>query len=283
MVIRLGLIGDNIQRSQSPRLHRLAGRLTGLDVTYESLIPPDLGLDFDAVLDSCVTSGFRGINVTYPYKERVVARLAVDDPRVRSMGACNTVIFGEGMPKGFNTDCTGFAAAFRQSFPDTAPGVVAMAGAGGVGKAIGFALAELGAVELRLFDPDHDKVQALARTLGGAAPGLRLVVAQTIEAAVQGADGLVNCTPIGMVGHPGTPIPRGLMTGAGWAFDAVYTPVETTFLVDAGAAGLSVMSGWELFFHQGRDAFRIFTGREVDADRLRAALLEPEAEEGALA
>ncbi|MEZ5904415.1 MAG: hypothetical protein R3C69_04650 [Geminicoccaceae bacterium] len=73
------------------------------------------------------------------------------------------------------------------------------------------------------------------------------------------------------------------MTGASWAFDAVYTPVDTPFLVAAGAAGLRVMSGWELFFQQGRDAFRIFTGREVDADRLRAALLEPEAEGGAVA
>ncbi|MEZ5866025.1 MAG: TIM barrel protein [Geminicoccaceae bacterium] len=207
MVIRLGLIGDNIKRSQSPRLHRLAGRLTGLDVTYDPLIPPDLGLDFDAVFDSCLAAGFRGINVTYPYKERVVARLAIDEPLVRSMGACNTVVFGTGTPKGFNTDCTGFVAAFRQSFPAAAPGVVAMAGAGGVGKAIAFALAELGALELRLFDPDRGKAQALARTLGEAAPGLRLVVAPGIEAAVRGADGLVNCTPIGMVGYPGTPIP----------------------------------------------------------------------------
>jgi shikimate dehydrogenase len=77
-----------------------------------------------------------------------------------------------------------------------------------------------------------------------------------------------------MTGYPGTAVEGALMHGASWAFDSVYTPVDTLFLRDAAQAGLAIMSGYELFFHQGIDAFRHFTGIDVDADELRRALRE---------
>jgi shikimate dehydrogenase len=270
--IRLGLIGDNIARSQSPRLHVEAGRLCGFEITYERLIPRDLGLSFSDVFDRCASDGFRGINVTYPYKEEVVARVDVPDPLTARIGACNTVLFAGDRPQGHNTDHSGFVAAFRSTFGSRPPGVVAMAGAGGVGKAIAFALARLGADGLRIFDPDIGKADRLAAALAEAETGLTFVTAGSIAEATEGAGGLVNCTPLGMSGHPGTAMAPQHMRGASWAFDAVYTPVETEFLRIAAEAGLSVMSGWELFFHQGLDAFRHFTGAEVDPLALRRAL-----------
>jgi shikimate dehydrogenase len=270
--ITLGLIGDNIRRSQSPLLHKLAGRLCGLDVTYEPLIPADLGLDFDAVFDRCRRASFRGINITYPYKERVFPRLEVRDAVVRALGACNIAMFGADHSLGDNTDYSGFRSAFAEAFPGAAPGTVAIAGAGGVGKAIVFALGDLGASEVRLFDPDAAKAAALRDSLAAAMPQLAVHLAEGIEEAAATADGLVNCTPLGMAGHPGTAFPLHVIARRSWAFDAVYTPVDTQFLRDAAAAGLATMSGYELFFHQGVDAFRIFTGREVDQKDLRAAL-----------
>ncbi len=64
--IRLGLIGDNIAASQSPRLHGIAGRLCGLTVTYERLVPPQRNQTFEEVFAFCGAEGFTGINVTYP-------------------------------------------------------------------------------------------------------------------------------------------------------------------------------------------------------------------------
>jgi len=275
--MRLGLIGDNIARSQSPRLHVLAGRLCGLEVSYERLIPADMGRDFDAVFDLCVDEGFRGINITYPYKERVVSRLAVEDPAIAAIGACNTVVFDAPPPHGFNTDYTGFMAAYREAFGAELPGAVAMAGAGGVGKAVAFGLAGVGCTRLAVFDRDQEKARSLAQALEQADLAVKVEIAASIEEAAAGADGLVNCTPLGMVGYPGSAIPANLIGGQSWAFDAVYTPVDTQFLTDARSAGLSVISGYELFFHQGVDAFRFFTGQSVDAAALRKALLESHA------
>jgi shikimate dehydrogenase len=275
--LKLGLIGANIGASRSPALHRIAGRLAGLEVTYDLLIPAQLGLDLDATLAKARADGYRGLNITYPFKEMVVSRVSVEDPAIRRLGAVNTVLLDAGGPHGFNTDHSGFMAAFSATFGHADPGVVAIAGTGGVGRAIAFALAGLGAARLRLHDRERAKAKALAATLRAAFPEIAVEVSGSIEAAARGADGLVNCTPLGMVGHEGTAIPKAVIGGQRWAFDAVYTPVDTQFLDDARAAGIPVMSGYELFFHQGINAFKIFTGRDVDRAALRRCLVADDA------
>src|SRR5436190_14640042 len=112
---RLGLIGDNIAASKAPLLHRLAGKLCGISITYERLTP-EPGKPFDAVFAACRHQGYRGLNITLPYKETVLSRLAWIDPEAASIGACNTVVFEPAGPRGFNTDYTGFVDACRGTF-----------------------------------------------------------------------------------------------------------------------------------------------------------------------
>ena len=273
--VRLGLIGDNIAASQAPRLHTLAGALRGISVRYDLLVPAQIGLGFDALFERCMEGSYHGINVTHPYKERAAARVEMENPLVRAMGAVNLVRFDVDRQRGFNTDYSGFVAAWRAKFGADSPGVVCQVGAGGAGRAIAFALAELGAEAIRLVDVDRGRAQALAQALRTTHLQLDVATFSDSEEAVAKARGLVNCSPVGMVGHDGTPIPRRFMRGAAWAFDAVYTPVHTRFLVDAAAAGLGTLSGYELFFHQGVDGFEIFFGGSVDREWLRDALGDP--------
>lgn len=275
--IKLGLIGDNITRSKSPRLHVTAGQLTGHDVTYDRLIPKDMGLGFDEVFEQARADGFRGINITYPYKEIVTAKVTVADPLVRAIGAVNTVVFDADGPKGFNTDYTGFMVAYRAVLGEANPGTVCLIGTGGVGKAVAFGLIGLNAKAIRCVDLDAAKADALAEALRALGSETRVETATDAGTAAKGADGIINCTPLGMVGIRGTALPGKAMQGAKWAFDAVYTPVETQFLQDAQAAGLTVISGYELFFGQGVDAWDIFTGIPLDHAALRAAIREDEA------
>ncbi|MDR7127065.1 shikimate dehydrogenase [Pseudotabrizicola sp. 4114] len=270
--IRLGLIGDNIAASQAPRLHRLAGAQNGRRVVYDRLVPPALGLSFDDLFTQVAAGGYRGVNVTYPYKELAAGRVAIADPLVRAMGAVNTVVFGPDGPQGFNTDHTGFIAAYRQARGAADPGPVLLIGAGGVGKAVAFGLIALGVRELRIADHDLPKAQALAAALQAARPGLITRTGGAATELAAGVAGVINCTPVGMVGYDGTPLPRADLAAADWVFDAVYTPVETQFLQDAASAGLQVISGYELFIGQGVDAWHIFTGLPLDVARLRHAL-----------
>ncbi len=272
--LKLGLIGDNIAQSQAPRLHHLAGRLVNLAISYERLVPRELEAGFEEIFAGCEANGFRGINVTYPYKELAATKVKIVDPVVRAMGAVNTVLFERSGPVGFNTDYSGMIAAYRSVRGDRAAGRVCMVGAGGVGKAVAFALLKLGLERLWIVDLDWRKAEDLAARLNAVSPGISVSVSNDIEAIAAHADGLVNCTPVGMVGHEGTPLPRKQMRRGQWAFDAVYTPVDTQFLTDAVAEGLTAISGYELFIHQGIDAWQIFAGRPVDSIQLRQLLSE---------
>ena len=272
MSLKLGLIGDNIARSRSPLLHRLAGEQNGLSVQYDRLIPRDMGEDFDTVFDSCAGRGYRGINVTYPYKELAAKKVRIDDPMVRAIGAVNTVLFDAGGPVGQSTDYTGFLAAYRQVRGAALPGICCLIGTGGVGRALAFGLVELGATEVRLVDRDAAKAQALAEDLAGLGKPVTIRVDTDATKAAEGAQGLLNGTPVGMVGYGGTPLPASAMAGAEWAFDAVYTPVDTQFLQDAEAAGLQTISGYELFFFQGVQAWTLFSGLSTDEAAMREGL-----------
>ena len=137
-MLKLGLIGDNIAASSSPTLHRLAGAQAGLNVSYERLVPQVQGLPFDALLADCASGGYRGVNVTYPYKERAAALAEIGDPLVRAMGAVNTVVFDRGRARGFNTDYSGFMAAYRAVMASPPSGPVLLIGTGGVGRAVAF-------------------------------------------------------------------------------------------------------------------------------------------------
>jgi shikimate dehydrogenase len=273
--LKLALIGVGISRSRAPELHRLAGRLLGIAVTYD-LIPleSDAPPAFEEALMHCRSRDYRGVNVTHPFKECAAVLTEVSSDEIRRLGAVNTVLFeASARPKGFNTDYTGFIRAFQGRFPRQAPGSVAIVGAGGVGRAIAFAFARLQATELRLFDQDFARCERLAEALGSHG-AVSVRVCKNLEEAVAQADGLVNATPIGMHQYPGTPIPRTLVGAQRWVFDAVYTPVDTCFLQDARAAAVPVLEGYELFFHQGVEAFERFSGMSVDETKLRS-LLEP--------
>ena len=110
--LKLGLIGDNIAQSKAPLLHRLAGEIAGLAVTYDRLVPRELGVDFDETFDICTAGSYRGVNITYPYKERAAARTGRRRPPVRADGAGDAV--GTGAERGASTP------TIRVSSPPTA-------------------------------------------------------------------------------------------------------------------------------------------------------------------
>src|ERR1051325_3414302 len=115
-----------------------------------------------ALLDGVRHLGFAGVNVTYPYKEAVVGLLDELSPDAPAMGAVNTVVVRDGRLVGYNTDMSGFARAAAGLIAASSQGGVALIGAGGVGKAIAFALIKLGVADLRIFDVDGTKAANLA-------------------------------------------------------------------------------------------------------------------------
>ncbi|WP_106752521.1 shikimate dehydrogenase family protein [Pannonibacter carbonis] len=260
---RLGLIGGNIRQSRSPALHIACALSLGGNASYDLLIPDEWDHDFIRMLSHCRDCGFDGVNVTYPFKELAAAMVPAGDPVVTAMGSSNTIHFSPEGPRAYNTDYSGFVSAFRSLWPGRRPGRVLMIGAGGVGRAIGFGLAELGAEMVALIDSDPAKSASLAEALSAQGKTNAFSIDGSALADLGGYDGVVNCTPLGMAGKPGSPLPEGVKGEPSWAFDAVYTPDHTTFRAQLEGLGADFLSGYELYFHQGIQAFEIFTGQPV--------------------
>ncbi|MFK4512162.1 shikimate dehydrogenase [Bradyrhizobium daqingense] len=252
-----GLIGAPIAHSASPAMHERAAEALGLRGHYQLI--EVAGADAAALammLEGVRRLGFAGVNVTFPYKEAVVPLLDALAPGAASMGAVNTVVVRDGRLTGHNTDTTGFARAVAPLLA-TSANAVALIGAGGVGKAIAFALASLDVTDIRIFDSEPARAEKLAALL---APRGGARVAGSVEEALEGATGLVNGTPVGMLPNRDTPVPAGLLRAKLWVADAVYSPLITPLLAAAREKGARIMTGRELAIYQAADAFELFTG-----------------------
>jgi shikimate dehydrogenase len=266
--ILLGLIGSPIKSSAAPAIHEAAAAALGLSAHYRLIdVAGADAATLRKMLDGVRLLGFAGVNVTFPYKEAALPLLDALSDGARAIGTVNTVVVRDGKLTGHNTDSTGFASAFRTVFGAPGDRAVALIGAGGVGRAIGFALAEVGAREIRLFEQDPAKAQALAARLSGR---VAIRLCDSVAQALDGAGVLVNGTPVGMLPNTASPVAPELLHEDLWVADAVYTPLWTPLLRAARARGARVMTGRELCIEQAVDAFRLFTGLEPSRERIAA-------------
>ena len=267
-MIRLGLIGRGIQRSQMHQLQEALGKFSGCAVRYE-LFDADLDPRFDLgeTLERLAATGLKGVNVTHPYKTEACRNVVAFGEQPAALGAINTIVFSADGWRGENTDYSGFKVAYATRFPDQAPGAVLILGAGGVGSSLSFALGALGAKHMYLYDHRTDVSDDLVGRLSSAGYSASVVTDDLVEVA-RAVSGLVNATPVGMHQYPGNPLPLSAIRGQDWAFEAVYTPKKTEFINALAEQGTAVLDGFELFVYQGIDAFEHFT--EVRLDRKEA-------------
>ena len=271
--ILLGLIGQDIQASRTPEMHMAEGEAQDLRLLYRLIDLTVLGLGPDALPDlltAAERTGFTGLNVTHPCKQRVIPFLDDLSPDARALGAVNTVLLRDGRRIGHNTDWSGFAEPFRQRMAGAPLDRVVQLGAGGAGAAVAHAALTLGVGALTLFDVDQARAEAVADNLARHFGAGRARAGTDRAEALAAADGLINATPIGMDAHPGMPLDAALLRPDLWVAEVIYFPLETELLHRARALGCRTLDGAGMAVHQAAAAFRLFTGLAPDADRMAA-------------
>jgi shikimate dehydrogenase len=227
----VGLIGANIQGSLSPALHEDAFAAAGITGHYHLMDLDRLpGRRLDDLLTAARMAGFAGVNITYPCKEAAFALVDEVLPEARQIGAINTVIFErDGRMTGHNTDRIGFRRGFEETLGRAAMegGTALLIGAGGAGRAAAFALLDLGAACLLVHDKDAARAESLAAELAARLERPCARVATDPRAALAQAVGVVNATPVGMLGFAGNPVPMDGVEARHWVMDVIYTPLET--------------------------------------------------------
>lgn len=271
-----GLIGRGIGASRSPYMHESEADAQGMRLIYALFDFATMGCDegdLQRVLDAARTLGFAGVNVTHPYKQAVIPYLDDVADGARRIGAVNTVAMSDGRLIGHNTDAFGFAASFRRDMAGVPVKRVVQIGAGGAGAATAHALMELGIERLTIHDLIAGRAESLVDGLAAHYDTDRLAVGAELSVSVKAADGIVNATPMGMAEHPGTPLRASLLRADLWVADIVYFPLETALLQAAREAGCRTLDGAGMAVYQAAEAFRIFTGLQADAERMRKAFV----------
>jgi shikimate dehydrogenase len=271
--LHTGLIGAGIQASRSPSIHMTEAAALGLDLVYDLFDLDRIeggAAALPRVLGQARDQGYLGVNITYPVKQTVMPLLDSYSEDVTALGACNTVVFRDGKSTGHNTDWIGFAENFRRGLPGASLRHVVQLGAGGAGSAITYALLKLGAERITVHEIEPERAEAFAQRFNELAGATRVFVSQALDRDIEAADGVINCTPVGMKKLPGTPLPAALLRPDLWVADIVYVPLNTELLRLARAKGCRTLAGGGMAVIQAGEALRLFTDKAPDFDRMLA-------------
>lgn len=254
----LGVVGDPVRRSLSPELHNAVIRRLGERFLYLPFASPDVR----PVLDLLRRGDIRGLSVTIPHKESVVALLDRVEADAERVGAVNTIVRQGGELVGWNTDLLA-ARQILAELPGDPDAPAAVLGAGGAARAVVAALRERGRRVL-VVNRNEARGRRLAERLGAEFAG-------TVPPALdgRGARLLVNATPLGSQGEtiPGLPV-----LGPEWSvLDLAYRRGPTPLEIEAKRSGAAVVGGLEFLVRQAAAQFVHWTGRQVPLELYRQA------------
>lgn len=267
-----GVIGWPISHSRSPALHSHWLARYGIQGAYVPLgVKPQ---DFEEAIRTLPKLGFKGVNLTIPFKQAILPLADAISDRASLIGAANTITFrDDGTIFADNTDGVGFLSSVREAVPDwnAETGAALVLGAGGAARAIVSALVSAGVPEIRIANRTRQKADMLAEHFGGRVTASEWA---RLGEASQDVAMIVNTTALGMVGKPTLQVPLQSCAPGCLAIDIVYNPLETAFLADARAAGLVPVDGLGMLLHQAVPGFESWFGHKPEVDKaLRAAVL----------
>jgi 3-dehydroquinate dehydratase/shikimate dehydrogenase len=262
-----GLVGSPVAHSLSPHMHNAAFAARGLDGVYIPFEVADVDAFVRRMADPRTREldwNLRGFSVTAPHKRAIMSHLDWVERRASEIGAVNTVLIEGKRLHGFNTDAEASVRPL-EGLVKLGGARVAVVGAGGAARALLWALGERGA-RPAIFARNFEAAKELARDFDAQAAALE-------GASFDGFEVVVNTTPLGTRGvrEGETPATAPQLRGARVAYDLVYNPPETRFLLEARAAGCETLGGLQMLVAQAAEQFRLWTGHAAPLEDMQAA------------
>jgi shikimate dehydrogenase len=259
---RCAVLGDPIDHSLSPVLHRAGYAALGLDWTYAAQRVAAGGL---AGFLAGLSGEWRGLSVTMPLKREALSLVDTLSEDARLTGAVNTVVLSPGRREGHNTDVAGAVAAIRERYAGQ-PRTAAVLGGGATATSVALALAGLGAERIDLLV--REPRRALPASALEAAPyGPRVVVGPLDDPTPVVADLVVSTIPVGAQ----TPKRVARCGEVPVVFEVVYDPWPSPLARAARESGRTLVTGLDLLVHQAALQFELFTGRPAPLAEMREA------------
>jgi shikimate dehydrogenase len=244
-------------------LHNAAYQALGLNYLYKAF-----GIqDIEGVMRGVRALGIRGCSVSMPFKEKVIPLLDSLDRTAQMIGAVNTIVNDQQRLIGYNTDAYGAKIVLEDLGLDANDRILLL-GAGGVAKAILFALKELGFENIILTNRTMEK-------LDGLEPERRYMRIAWEERNQQSMDMIINATSIGMQpDHHQMPVDEQLIRRCKAVMDVVISPMESLLLQTAKSLGKKIAEGYRMSLHQAAGQFRLYTGKDAPLEVMEKCLFQ---------
>ncbi|MDP3609805.1 MAG: shikimate dehydrogenase [Methylophilus sp.] len=252
MVDKYAVIGNPIAHSKSPLIHRAFAAQTGDDISYEAILAPLDG--FEATVRELIAQGYKGANVTVPFKFEAFHLCDSLSTRAKTAGAgaVNTLVNINGSIHGDNTDGVGLRNDIEQNLDfEIANKHILILGAGGAAHGILNSL--IGASSITIANRTYERALELVMALRNCE-----AKASTFEALERPYDLIINATSAGL-SDTVLPIPNIIFGENCLAYDMMYGR-ETPFMKQAREAGAQVADGLGMLVEQAAEAFQIWRG-----------------------
>ncbi len=255
----LGILGCPLGKSRSPEMQNSALRDAGIRGIYVPLETDDL----EGVEDVIRGYDIRGLNVTIPHKQGIMAHLDAVDPVAEEIGAVNTVVNDDGRLTGYNTDVDGITKALECAGIVPDGGRVLIMGSGGAARACAHFMRGRGC-DVTVTGRNQTTGTDLAERFDA-----RYRAPDSVAAMMY--DLIVNCTPVGMYSDGPYPVGIGHLSAGQSVFDMVYG-TDTPLMEAARKAGCRIANGKDMLAGQGAASFRRWTGADGSFDTMRRVL-----------
>lgn len=277
---KYAVIGYPLAQSLSSVMHNAMFKHLGIDATYETIETEQE--DLVTRLKQLKSRGYGGFNVTIPLKVPIKLFLEECDKQADLAGCANTIkILPDKSLYGYNTDIYGFATAIPMETKLVLKNnTVSILGTGGASRAAAIALSQIGVSQINFYARNVINASSMVNFLRENFQDIKFNLFQ-MQSLSNLSDSvmLVNSTPIGMRGKAMglSPIEEKLLKTLpenATVYDIVYNPLKTELLKLAQANNYKIITGLDMFVHQGAKAFEIWTGKQPIPEVMRMAVLE---------
>lgn len=263
MTDKYAVIGNPIAHSKSPAIHVEFARQTNQDMSYEAILAPLDG--FAETVKHLVAEGYKGVNVTVPFKFEARHFSNHLQTSASNAGAVNTLSFTEDGVVGSNTDGLGLVTDIQQNLEVKIEGKrILLLGAGGAAEGVLHPLLGAGPSLLVIANRTLEKAIAMVKKIEkqGVYPAVTLKAEAFEDINNQTFDIVINATSTGL-SDASLPIAASVFAKDCLAYDMMYGH-ETPFMKQAQAAGARVADGFGMLVAQAAEAFYIWRGVRPD-------------------
>jgi len=242
------VIGNPIEHSLSPKIHNYWIKKNNIEAEYEKKKINEG--DIKNIIEEVKRGDISGINVTVPFKNKVIPFLEELTPEAKESQSVNTIYKENGKIIGHNTDIAGFELAIRHLKYDAKNKKIFILGAGGVVPSIILALKKIGTSKIILSNRTKKRAEDLK------------IYFKDLEIVDWGKitdfDMIINATSIGLKINDEIKLDYEKIGLNKFFFDIIYNPTETNFLKKAKKIGNRIENGKMMFIYQAHQAFTLW-------------------------